>query len=96
MRTIVLENIWTTKYVIVKGMTQFDKFLSITKNDEQFYIFADERPGNLVVVAHEKTRIENIASHLYHFLRPLYITPPCFGCYVVANCLRNRDLYNEW
>ncbi len=60
------------------------------------YKYADERVGNLCVVAREKQIVEAIKSQLAQVVRANWGMPPSHGALIVHMILTQPDMRKEW
>lgn len=77
--------------------------MSLSLQFEQFQLFqkchfvsADERVGNLTVVARDPDSLMRLMSQMEMIARVTWSNPPSQGARVVATTLNSPELFSEW
>lgn len=71
-------------------------FVSEISYGKMFSLVADERAGNLCVVATDNDTAERIRSQLKAIIRPMWSNPPNHGARIVTTILNNDAFRAEW
>lgn len=61
-----------------------------------FCVLADERVGNLTIVARDSDNLKRVLSQMEKIVRVTWSNPPSQGARLVAITLNTPELFAEW
>jgi len=68
----------------------------VTQSFSKNFGLYNERVGNLIVTINNPDKIEAVRSQLKRIVRTLWSNPPSMGARIVATCLNDETLAQEW